>query len=98
MMYADQTSLIRRDDTFLGVCQAIGEDFGFNPQYLRAAFAIPLLFNPLWALIGYGALAALVVVSRVIVPNPRRKAAKAAAAAAPAPSADNEMEALAVAA
>ena len=32
-------SIIARDDTLLGVCQAIGEDFGFHPNFLRVLFA-----------------------------------------------------------
>ena len=71
------TSLIRRDDTFLGVCQAIGEDFGFNPVYLRIAFAAPMLFAPLAAIAAYFALGAVVLVSRLLAPRPKRKAAAA---------------------
>ena len=32
---ASAGSIIARDDTLLGVCFALGEDFGFNPVYLR---------------------------------------------------------------
>ena len=48
-MQSTQTWLIARDDTFLGVCQGLGEDFGFNPNGLRLAFAVPLLLNPVAA-------------------------------------------------
>ena len=30
-----QTPLPLRNDTILGVCEAIGQDFGFNPLWLR---------------------------------------------------------------
>ena len=38
-MTAKQTALPFRSDTMLGVCQALGEDFGFHPNILRIAFA-----------------------------------------------------------
>ena len=42
-MQTTQTSLIARDDTFLGVCQALGDDLGFNPLWLRLAGGCHLL-------------------------------------------------------
>jgi phage shock protein C len=71
MPFSD-TNVFARDDTFFGVCQAIGEDLGFNPNYLRIAFALPLLYAPVTTLAVYAALAAVVVLLRLIVPNPRR--------------------------
>jgi phage shock protein C len=61
-------TLIRRDDTFFGVCQAIGDDFGFNPNWLRVGLAIPVIFNPWMSVAIYGAMAGIVVVSRLLVP------------------------------
>ncbi len=61
---------IVRDDTLLGACYAIGEDFGFNPFYLRLLFAIGLLGFPAAALTAYAALTALVTLTRWLVPNP----------------------------
>jgi len=93
-----------RDDTFFGVCEALGEDFRFNANILRVALGVGLLWNPL-AMIGtYAALGAVVLVSRLLVRNPRPAAARASAdkpAAAPAlPEAANAplAETLAVAA
>jgi phage shock protein PspC (stress-responsive transcriptional regulator) len=63
-------SIIARDDTLLGVCHAIGEDFGFNPLYLRIAFAVVLFWSPVGAFAGYAALGALVAFSRWMVPVP----------------------------
>ena len=71
MPFSD-TNVFARDDTFFGVCQAIGEDLGFNPNYLRVGFALPLLYAPLATLAVYAALAVVVVLLRVLVPNPRR--------------------------
>jgi phage shock protein PspC (stress-responsive transcriptional regulator) len=35
----NQVALPLRSHTILGVCEAIGEDFGFNPVFLRVPFA-----------------------------------------------------------
>jgi phage shock protein PspC (stress-responsive transcriptional regulator) len=59
-----------RDDTLLGACYAIGEDFGFNPFYLRLLFAFGLLGFPAIALTAYAGLTALVTLTRWLVPNP----------------------------
>lgn len=71
-------SLIRRDDTFLGVCQALGEDFGFNPMFLRVAFALPMLYAPLATVAVYLGLGVIVLASRLLAPRPKRKAAPVA--------------------
>jgi phage shock protein PspC (stress-responsive transcriptional regulator) len=71
MPFSD-TNVFARDDTFFGVCQALGEDLGFNPNYLRIGFALPLLYAPVATLAVYAALAVVVLLLRVIVPNPRR--------------------------
>lgn len=71
MPFSD-TNVFARDDTFFGVCQAIGEDLGFNPNYLRIAFALPLLYAPVTTIGAYLALALLVLLTRLVVPNPRR--------------------------
>lgn len=74
-MTATLSNLINRDDTFLGVCQAIGDDFGFNADWLRIALAVPVIFNPMLSFAAYGALAVVVVISRLLVPAaPRGKA------------------------
>lgn len=62
---------IARDDTLLGACYAIGEDFGFNPLYLRLLFAFGLLGFPVIAITAYAALTALVTLTRWLVPDPR---------------------------
>ena len=63
-------SPIARDDTLLGVCHAIGEDFGFNPTYLRVVLAVLLLWNPVVVLGFYVAAGVLVLISRWLSPNP----------------------------
>ncbi|MDB5694146.1 MAG: hypothetical protein JWO81_3209, partial [Alphaproteobacteria bacterium] len=34
-MQSPQPALPFRDDNILGICQAVGDDFGFNPLWLR---------------------------------------------------------------
>ncbi|OJY71600.1 MAG: hypothetical protein BGP16_13440 [Sphingobium sp. 66-54] len=67
-----QPSLIARNDTLLGVCAAIGEDFGFNPIWLRAAFAVVVFFNLVLAVGIYLAMGAVVLLTRWLYPKPRR--------------------------
>jgi len=64
------SNVLARDDTFLGVCEALGEDFGFNPIYLRIVLGVGLLWNPLAMIGAYLALGAIVLVSRLLVRNP----------------------------
>lgn len=79
-----QENLFTRDDTMFGVCEAIGEDFGFNPMWLRLTLGVLLLWNPVAVAAFYGAAALLVLASRLIFPNPRRAAAADTDEAAPA--------------
>ena len=100
---AAQPNVFTRDDTFFGVCQAIGEDFGFSPNWLRLAIGVGLLFAPLTTIGAYLGAAVLVGFSRLVSPDPRRTAAAPAAEAVETtktPHADNETlaDALAVAA
>jgi phage shock protein C len=54
-----------------GVCAAIGEDLGFDPLWLRLAFAVPLIWFPFPVLSAYAALGVLVLASRLLFPNAR---------------------------
>ena len=84
MQVSDRNPLTR-EDTLLGVCQAIGEDFGFNPIYLRVALAVCLLWNPTAVIAAYLSLGVAVLISRLVAPNPKR-AKRAEAVASPASS------------
>ena len=98
-MQISQPSLIARDHTLLGVCEALGEDFGFNPMFLRVPFAAMLLLSPTAVIATYLALAVVVFLTRWISPNPRPAVeARPAVAAAPVPAANEVAEELAVAA
>ena len=72
-----QPSVLARDDTFFGVCHAIGEDFGFSPTLLRLAFAGLLFWNPLAAVATYAGAGLIVAVTRWFVPNPAGAARQA---------------------
>lgn len=72
-----------RPDTFFGVCEAIGQDFGFNPLWLRLAFVPPVFFQPLYALAAYVALGLIVLASRWMYPSKADAADAVAELAAP---------------
>ena len=78
------TALPLRAHTILGVCEAIGEDFGFNPTFLRVPLAAMVIVNPLWAFGAYFALGGAVLLSRLLFPKP--KAEVAAETARPEPA------------
>ena len=77
-------NLILRNDTILGVCEAIGQDFGFNANWLRVPFAAGVLISPIASFGIYFALGIAVLLSRLIAPAPRQAAAPQAAVAQPA--------------
>jgi phage shock protein PspC (stress-responsive transcriptional regulator) len=64
-----------RSHTILGVCEAIAEDFGFNPIFLRVPLAAAVLWSPLMAVGAYFALGAVVLASRLLFPNIKQVAA-----------------------
>lgn len=66
---AQTTNLILRNDTILGVCEAIGQDFGFNPNWLRIAFCAPIYWNPALVIGAYLGLGLLVAASRYAFPD-----------------------------
>lgn len=74
-----QPALPLRAHTILGVCEAIGEDFGFSPVLLRVPLAATVLWSPMWAIAGYLALGVVVLASRLLFPDRRAAAARASA-------------------
>jgi phage shock protein PspC (stress-responsive transcriptional regulator) len=73
-MQSSQPSVFARDHTLLGVCEALGEDLGFNPVFLRIAFAVGLFLNPVTVIAVYAGLGLLVAFTRFVAPNPRSRA------------------------
>jgi phage shock protein C len=65
----NQVALPLRSHTILGVCEAIGEDFGFNPVFLRIPFAASVIYSPTIAIAVYFALGAVVLGSRLLFPR-----------------------------
>jgi phage shock protein PspC (stress-responsive transcriptional regulator) len=86
-MQAIRPALPMRDHTVLGVCEGLGEDFGFNPLWLRLVFAGLLIWQPVYDIGAYLALGVIVAAARLLVPT-RRHTAPAAAHAATAVAAD----------
>jgi len=71
----NQVALPMRAHTILGVCEAIGEDFGFNPILLRVPFAATLLWSPTITLAAYFVLGAAVLISRLLFPKAKQPVA-----------------------
>ena len=65
-MMTNQTPLPLRNDTILGVCEAIGQDFGFNPLWLGLAFIAPIFVAPVACVGAYLALGAVVGTTRLL--------------------------------
>ena len=65
----NQVALPLRSHTILGVCEALGEDFGFNPIFLRIPLAASVIWNPMIAIGTYFALGAVVLASRLVFPK-----------------------------
>ncbi|MET0374746.1 MAG: PspC domain-containing protein [Rhizorhabdus sp.] len=100
-MHASNQPVFARHDTFFGVCEAIGQDMGFNPNYLRLAFALAILPAPVAVISGYIALGVLVMVSRLLFPIARKgtRAAEAMTTVQPAlPEGQNDRQEVALAA
>jgi phage shock protein C len=70
----NQPALPLRNHNILGVCEAIGEDFGFNPVLLRVPFAASVLWSPMIAIGAYFVLGAVVLLSRLVFPQPKAEA------------------------
>ena len=78
-----------RNDTLLGVCEAIGHDLGFNPNFLRVPLASGIIFAPLVVIGLYLALGVIAFVSRTVFPDRVEKVSRDTAAAEPRQG-DNE--------
>ena len=70
-MQNEQASLLTRGDTLFGVCEGLGEDLGFNSTFLRLALVPLLFFYPVAAISGYAVGGVVVLLSRLLFPNPR---------------------------
>jgi len=68
------TPLPLRNDTILGVCEAIGRDFGFNPLWLRLAFIAPIFFAPTATIAAYLGLGLIVGLTNWFSPDKQNEA------------------------
>jgi phage shock protein PspC (stress-responsive transcriptional regulator) len=91
-MQTSQPPLWARDHTLFGVCEAIGEDLGFNPLFLRIPLAALLLWNPIAVIATYAGLGALVLLTRWVAPNPAAAARVVAEQPAPAGAANSDQD------
>lgn len=94
-MASEKTNLFLRNDTIFGVCEGLGADLRFNPNFLRVPLGTMIIFAPLWAIGIYAALGIMVLASRLLFPD-RRIAAHIGAEAVAEPlavaTADNSEE------
>ena len=67
MTMTNPTPLPLRNDTILGVCEAIGQDFGFNANWLRLAFIAPIFFAPVASVAAYLGLGVVVAATRLLI-------------------------------
>lgn len=65
-------------DNLFGVCAALGEDFRFNPLYLRLAFAASLLWHAEIVLAVYAGAGLVVGATRLLFPNGKNRPAQPA--------------------
>jgi phage shock protein PspC (stress-responsive transcriptional regulator) len=86
-----QVALPLRSHTILGVCEAIGEDFGFNPTFLRVPFAAMVLWSPMIAIASYLVLGLVVLGSRMLFPKAKVEAESTAVATTPAEQVEHEL-------
>ena len=68
-MKSATTNLMMRNDTILGVCEAIGRDFGFHPNWLRVTLATAVYFAPAAVIGGYLGMGVVVALTRWFAPD-----------------------------
>lgn len=68
---AREPALPLRGDTFLGVCEALGQDLGFPADLFRIAFAGLFFWNMGLAVAAYLGLGAVIALARWVYPMPR---------------------------
>lgn len=86
-----------RGDTFLGACEALGQDLGFHANWLRIPFAALILWNPPVIIAAYLGLGCVVAVARWFYPAEPAMAAPSLISES-RPAAEQKDEDLAIAA
>ncbi len=77
-------NLFLRNDTIFGVCEAIGQDLGFHPNWLRVTLALGLFWNATYVIAFYLAAGVVVAASRWLFPDVQVPAAEPVRSAGPA--------------
>ncbi|WP_375420455.1 PspC domain-containing protein [uncultured Sphingomonas sp.] len=67
-MPASPSPLFDRPDTFFGVCEGLGQDLGFNANFLRVLLGVAVLWNPGVVIATYLVLGLAVALARWIYP------------------------------
>lgn len=62
-------NIVFRNDTLLGVCESLGQDLGFNPNFLRVPLGVGIIFAPLLMVSIYLAMGAVAFASRTLFPT-----------------------------
>lgn len=88
----NQVAVPLRSHTILGVCEAIGEDFGFNPVFLRVPLATAVLYSIPLAIGAYLALGCVVLLSRLLFPKPKSQQSDSAVEAREQPATNEQRE------
>ncbi len=70
-MTAETKPLAAPKDNLLGICNALGSDFGFNPLWLRLALGAVFVVQPVGVVVAYLALGLVVLAARLVFPNAR---------------------------
>ena len=83
-MSSNSANLVLRNDTILGVCEAIGQDFGFHPNWIRLTLASFFYWFPFHVIGAYLLLGVIVLASRWIAPVQAEATAPRLAAETPA--------------
>jgi hypothetical protein len=73
----DTTPLPLRNDTIFGICEAIGQDFGFSANWIRVPLCALVIWSPIASVAIYAGLGVAVLASRLLFPD-RRSATPAA--------------------
>lgn len=81
-----QTSLPLRNDTIFGVCEAIGEDFGFSANWIRVPLCALVIWSPIASVAIYAGLGVAVLASRLLFPERRHRSPAVAVSEQPANS------------
>ena len=67
----DTTPLPLRGDTMLGACEALGQDFGFNPNWLRIVLGSLVLWNAQYAVVDVNDIGGSWVLGSVGIDDPK---------------------------